>query len=78
MRSCNHVVCGNQGSSAVLRLARPTHDSHLPGPRPWGRDFSPNDFTDTEFGNGAIGRLHATGHRRRWSCRRGICGNVPL
>ena len=79
MRSCNHVICRNQGSSAVLRLARLTHDSDLPGPRPWGWDFSPNDLTDAEFGNGgAIGCLHATGHRRRGSGRWGICRNVPL
>lgn len=73
MSRCNHVVCGNQGSSKILRLTRFTHDSNLPRPRPWVWNLSAYDLTDGRSrGSRACDSFDATWDgRRSWGWRGG-------
>ena len=78
MCSCNHVLCRNQGSSAVLLLACLTHNCNLPGPCSRGGNLSPYNLSKkaTPSTGWVFNFFYPTGEsgRGRWRAR----GNVLL
>lgn len=76
--SCNHVLCRNQGSSAVLLLACLTHNCNLPGPCSRGGNLSTYNLSKkaTPSTGWVFNFFYPTGEsgRGRWRAR----GNVLL